>query len=139
MDCCIFLADGYNENVLKKVLLSFFVFLFFVVFLELTAYAIDYIRMHKVFVFENKYNAQPFRHKVFAWDEIYPDENNLYSFFRKPYGSKYEKRPIVLMGCSFTYGEKLQYDETFGYILSEYIKSPVISIAHSGWGIQHSL
>lgn len=38
---------------------------------------------------------------------------------REPIIKNNEKRPIILFGCSFTYGDHLNDDETFGYVLSK--------------------
>lgn len=39
---------------------------------------------------------------------------------REPIIKNNKKRPIILFGCSFTYGNFLKDNETFGYLLSEY-------------------
>lgn len=61
--------------------------------------------------------------KYFALDE-----------FRKPaVGKQYKKDCIVIAGCSFTYGESLDYADTFGVVLSEkYPKYKVYNIGLSG-------
>lgn len=61
--------------------------------------------------------------KYFALDE-----------FRKPaVGKQYKKDCIVIAGCSFTYGESLDYSDTFGVVLSEkYPKYKVYNIGLSG-------
>lgn len=58
---------------------------------------------------------------------------------RKPEGLKYKKPPILLFGCSYTYGEGLKDKETFSYKLSNLSKRPVYNRANSGWGTQHIL
>ncbi|MBQ4078391.1 hypothetical protein IJD15_04345 [bacterium] len=46
--------------------------------------------------------------------------------------TKEEKNPIVVLGCSYAYGQGLKDEETFSYLLSEYTNRPVISFAHCG-------
>lgn len=46
--------------------------------------------------------------------------------------TKEEKNPIVVLGCSYAYGQGLKDKETFSYLLSEYTNRPVISFAHCG-------
>ena len=46
--------------------------------------------------------------------------------------TKEEKNPIVVLGCSYAYGQGLKDKETFSYLLSEYTSRPVISFAHCG-------
>ena len=61
--------------------------------------------------------------------------------FRPAAGIEYKKQPIWLFGCSFVYGVGqrwiLPFEETFGYILSEYTKRPVYNRAYPSWGVQH--
>ncbi len=58
---------------------------------------------------------------------------------RDPAGLEYiNKNPlkgsIILVGCSYTYGVDLKYDETFGYLLSKYTKRPVFNLGIPGGG-----
>ncbi len=61
--------------------------------------------------------------------------------YRPPAGKEYKKPAIWLFGCSFIYGRGLQgdapFEETFGFLLSEYTKRPVYNRAYPSWGIQH--
>ncbi len=75
--------------------------------------------------------------KFFDWDENYPF---IVKFnMRKPFGLNYKNKPIVIFGCSYAYGYKLQNEQTFGYKLSEFTKRPIYNRADSGLGIQHML
>ena len=58
---------------------------------------------------------------------------------RKPEGTNYKKKPVVVFGCSFAYGFDLENEQTFSYKLSHLTKRPVYNRAVSGWGIQHML
>ena len=57
--------------------------------------------------------------------------------FRKPEGLNFKKSPIILFGCSFTYGDGLNVEDTFSYKLSKKAKRPVYNYAMQGWGLQH--
>lgn len=50
---------------------------------------------------------------------------------REPIIKNNKKRPIILFGCSFTYGDHLNDDETFGYVLSEYYDRTVYNFGVS--------
>lgn len=45
------------------------------------------------------------------------------SDFRKPaIGSQYKNKNIILAGCSYTYGDHLDYKDTMGVVMSEFLK-----------------
>ncbi len=54
-------------------------------------------------------------------------------------GENLKKNPIILFGCSVTYGNKLQDDENFSGILSKLTKRPVYNMAGDGWTFSHML
>ena len=56
---------------------------------------------------------------------------------RSPVGLNYKKKPILLFGCSYTYGLGLNENQTFGNKLSHLTHRPVYNRAFSGTGIQH--
>lgn len=58
---------------------------------------------------------------------------------RSPEGLNYTKKPIILFGCSFTFGYSLKDEQTFSYKLSHLSKRPVYNRASGGWGVQHML
>lgn len=70
--------------------------------------------------------------------------DNVYEYvkihkMRKPEGLKYSKKPIILFGCSFAYGDSLNNNQTLSYKLSHLTKRPVYNRASGGWGVQHML
>lgn len=67
------------------------------------------------------------------------DYNSEKSRMRKPEGLSYKKPPILLFGCSYTYGDGLYNKDTFSYKLSHFTKRPVYNRAMQGWGTQHML
>lgn len=52
---------------------------------------------------------------------------------------KYTKKPILLFGCSYTYGYNLPEDKTFSVKLQKYTKRVVYNKAVPCWSIQHML
>ena len=54
-------------------------------------------------------------------------------------GSNYLSKPILLLGCSFTYGEGLKDNETFSYKLSKLTKRPVYNYGLRGLGLQEAI
>lgn len=56
----------------------------------------------------------------------------------KTVGSK-NKKPVVIFGCSFAYGEYLKDNQTFGYKLSKQTGRTVYNFAYSGWGPAHPI
>lgn len=54
-------------------------------------------------------------------------------------GKEYKKRPIIIGGCSFAYGQGLTEKQTFGYKLAHLTKRPVYNISLPGKGLQHNL
>lgn len=54
-------------------------------------------------------------------------------------GKNYKKNPIILFGCSVTYGTGLNEYENFSGVLSELTKRPVYNLANDGWTFSHML
>ena len=48
-------------------------------------------------------------------------------------------RPIVTFGCSYTYGNGLEPEQTYPYRLAMIMGRPVYNVAQGAWGIQHML
>ncbi len=59
--------------------------------------------------------------------------------FRPPVGVNYNKRPIIILGCSFAFGQYLNENQTLGYKLANYSHRPVYNYAVCGKGIQNAL
>ncbi len=64
-------------------------------------------------------------------------EGNLY-WGRKPDGLEYkDPNPIIVFGCSFAYGQYLNYNQTFSYKLAHILKRTVYNRAMPASGLQH--
>lgn len=59
--------------------------------------------------------------------------------FRKPIIYEKDRSPILLFGCSYTYGNFLFEEQTFSYKLAKISKHSVVNRAYDGWGVQHML
>jgi hypothetical protein len=67
-----------------------------------------------------------------SYDNLIP-----YKFFRPIENKDSLKRPIIIFGCSFAYGDGLYHYQTLSYKLGQYTKRPIYNRAKSGWGVQH--
>ena len=67
--------------------------------------------------------------------------NNILSLYRlSPVeGEFYTKRPILLLGCSYAYGQGLNRNQTLGFKLSNMTKRPVYNYSLPGKGLQNTL
>ena len=59
--------------------------------------------------------------------------------FRPDENINSDLQPILLMGCSFTYGSGLNDDETFSHKLGILTKRPIYNRAGKGWGLDQML
>ena len=76
--------------------------------------------------------------KNFEFDpKTFPRPEN--NWGRPVVGLEYNKKPIVIFGCSFAYGFSLNNEQTFSYKLSKLAKVPVYNRAWTGWSVQHML
>lgn len=70
--------------------------------------------------------------------ENYFTGNGNFYWGRKPDGLQYKNSvPITVFGCSFAYGQNLNYNQTFSYKLSKQLKRPVYNRAMPASGLQH--
>lgn len=69
-------------------------------------------------------------------DEIMFKRKDLY---RPVENKNSKKKPIVLFGCSFIQGHKLNDNQTVSYKLGKYTGRPIYNRASGGWGTQHML
>jgi len=116
-------------KIFKIVLLNLFFFIIFV------------LSVNAVFLFaDKKINPEkPFRMYI-------PYENHLFyllrdrKYLRKPVGTDFKnKKPIILYGCSYSYGYLLHENDNFGSILSELTKRPVYNYSIASRGLQQML
>ena len=98
------------------------------------------------FISDYKENIYGPRHRENPIDVRFP-ENYLktYTFDESPYdlrepsGLEYKSEPVIIFGCSFAYGDRLDHHQTFSHKLANIIKAPVYNRASCAWGLQHML
>ncbi len=76
--------------------------------------------------------------KTIVFDDYYKKIRTI-NELREPEGLEYKKNPIVIFGCSFAFGDRLQVEDTFSYKLARFVKRPVFNFASCGWSFQHML
>lgn len=64
----------------------------------------------------------------------YRDNSKLFDFSRIETGTQFHRKPVLLLGCSYTYGHGLSKDENFSGMLSKATKRPVYNWAYLGEG-----
>lgn len=124
-----------NSKIVKIILINALIFI-------LVFFAAEYICYRSVFV-SGPLDIPSYK-KFDKVEKEYIVDNHLYTNYEKPnsknrltfendgrslVGKDYKKSPILLLGCSYTYGLGLAKQETFGYQLSQYTKRPVLN-----WG-----
>lgn len=116
---------------IKKILLINFILCFFIFI------AVEYFLWHK----EIKQNNVPFIHSYIVDPVDFYDKaiRNFIVFRPVVKDNSYVKRPIVLFGCSYTYGVLLNDDETFSAKLQNYTKRVVYNKAMSCFSLQNML
>lgn len=128
---------------LKLIVLNIFFIILFICFLEFFMYTSTKNEMTKQLQVKQNMNISsrlPSKQKISYSLKVpvfnYDAEKKL---MRKPIGINYKKGPIVLFGCSYTYGDGLKETNTFSYKLSRYTNRPVYNRSFVGWGPQHIL
>lgn len=130
-----------NKFSKKNILLLIVNFIILLILL----FALDYI----IFSIDMKKLGETIRvtHGAFAklptnpWKYANPSILYQYEYedSRKPIGLEYGNSPIYIFGCSYAYGQYLEENETFQYLLSKSIKHPVYNDAYLGMSVQHML
>ncbi len=120
------------RKVFKLIFFNIALLFIIIILLEILTFGCDYI-----YYFQKNVATPKYYTKIHDFNTAY--YWYLSEQFRPIAGEEHKKRPIVLFGCSYTYGAGLKDNETFGYKLSEYTKRPVYNKAILGWGIQQML
>ena len=86
----------------------------------------------------NNFKYMPYIPEYLSDLESYFNGRNNFYFGRKPDGLEYKnKTPIILFGCSYAFGQHLNYNQTLSYKLAHLLHRPVYNRAMSGGGFQH--
>lgn len=129
------------KKIILKILINIFCISLFILILDIIFYYYQGIfsniqckneSIHKKEVYKNpRYFV-----KLIKFEDEYKRTKTK---FRPIENGNSEERPIVLFGCSFSYGYYFDDKNTFSYVLSKYSKRPIINRAYNGWGIQHPI
>ena len=88
--------------------------------------------------YKNLYKSTSFKEGLEKFYSKEINSNNINKYrLRHPEGLQYKSNPILLLGCSYAYGQDLENTQTFGYKLSDITKRPVYNISVPGTGFQH--
>ena len=113
-------------------------------FIEKCQLKMEFKTKEKNFFIDNKefYDSQKFFTEPYSvkkipfnkeiYDAICGEERRFFNI------DNYNKNPIILMGCSYSYGQGLKKEETFPFILSKISKRPVVNFAECGGEIIQS-
>ncbi len=142
--CCIDLVfngfyNTYGKKFMKKFLKIFTIYLlsivlFFVV-AEAFLFCFSFYKQKKVF---KKWTVQKQFEKYFEKSD-YEISGFKSERFRKDIGTDYNKKSVLIFGCSHLFGAGLEDEQTFGYKLSQATKRPVYNRAFWAWGPQYML
>ena len=129
-----------------KIILKIFSIIFINIFVFLLLFFISDVITYNIYknIFEkdkvSQYTKFGYHFKISEYTanlkDFFNGSNNIY-MGRKPDGLEYKnKTPIVVFGCSFAYGQYLNFNQTFSYKLAHILKRPVYNRAISGGGFQ---
>lgn len=119
------------KHLIKIILFNICFFLLFFVLLEFIA-TIIMMNNQKVHL-DYSFNVIPFNETYKAWDNNDNDTYKITASRRKPVGIEYtKKKPIVIFGGSFGYGDQLRDNQNFSYKLSQMTQRPVYNRAFYG-------
>ncbi len=121
--------------------------LIIILFCLMMFFAFDYLQYKKdckTYITLDKYNLNPPRkYSNYLFGNIGYTISSLKYLSKKNFRKNFansddnKKPPIILFGCSFTYGTMLEDNQTFSYKLSKLTKRNVYNYALEACGIQH--
>ena len=117
---------------MKKIIQFNIIVIVCILFLiEITLFSLDYRRIRSNV---NENNHYSLKSHIYNYSTNFARKNFIRNYdFREQAENKYNDSPsIILLGCSYTYGYKLSNEDSFHYILSEALKSPVYNLAIVG-------
>ena len=121
---------------MKRIFIINLVFFLILFFLSEVIIFFVYKKSSDIAIF--KYDLGQYKTN-YNFDNYFSGKSNEGSNGRTPDGLEYKSSPIILFGCSFTYGQYLEKTETFSYKLAHYLKVPVYNRGRAGSGLQHML
>lgn len=125
-----------------KIVLFNIILLFLITFVSdliiYKKYAADFYKTHPRIYKINKFKYMPYLPDyILNLKDFFNGANNIYAG-RVPDGIKYKnKKPIVIFGCSYAFGQHLNQEQIFSAKLSNLLKKPVYNRAMSGGSFQN--
>ncbi len=145
----------YNKNSkFKKIIKIFFINAFFIFFLlfvaELYLFTKEFIRgeneRNLVIIsrnekYSNSFNFKEYFNRMYGkYSNIYDIQIGINSFREQSVSDNFSDKPaIILLGCSFVYGEGLKDEELFSYLLSKYTHRNIYNLGLGGHSQKSSL
>lgn len=127
-----------KKKAIKKIFFIIIILFILLVIMEITLYIAYGKRVKKELEKQHStYSYPEYSPKLMDFDDWY--KLNCPKCFRNPVGLNYKKMPIIIFGCSFAYGERIDEEQTVSYKLSYLTKRPVYNRALGSWGVQHML
>lgn len=101
-------------------------------------YASNYYKTHPTIYKINQFKYMPYLPEyIVDLESYFNGENNIF-FGRLPDGTEYKNKvPIVIFGCSYGFGQHLDYKQTLSYKLAHIFQRPVYNRSISGGSFQH--
>lgn len=103
--------------------------------ISFTIAQIQYKKKYEMMYGQEKY--KPFKYSLNMTSARENLDNILHNDMRQPENLYSSKKPILLFGCSYTYGMNLKQEQTFGHKIAEMTERPVYNRAMNGKGLQH--
>ncbi len=113
------------------------IFLIDVLIYEIKTHDKRYLISYKNKMPSFKYLTKPYVFHINTTELFINGPANKYVKTRLPDGLEYHSVPLVVFGCSYAYGDGLNYNQTFSYKLAHILKKPVYNRAISGSSMQH--
>ncbi|MBQ9246158.1 hypothetical protein IJ182_07825 [bacterium] len=130
------------KKIIKITLINIVLFCLFFILFDYLTYKKALISFKKVYPNQKvvfKYSLISKKPNIIVYPELFFKGKSKY-LGRLPDGLEYkDKKPIIVFGCSYAYGDFLNQNQTFTYKLAHLIKHPVYNRAAVGWSIQHML
>ncbi len=133
---------------MKKIfLIILFNILFFTALVVITGYYIDnnickdvlpYWLNNKIIrwnIDESKIDIEKYAFEINPIIHLESNSENFNKFCgeeRLKFGEEYSKNPILVLGCSYAYGQGLKLEQTFPYLLANITKRPIYNFSQCG-------
>lgn len=123
-----------KNNIIKIILKNIIFILIIFILFEISVFSIEAFKYLQTVNTSGGFFTKDVIRYSFKIHDFYCDDNLM-----RPVEKRGNKHSIVLFGCSFAYGSKLNENQTFSYKLAKATNSTVYNRAFPGWGAQQML